>query len=378
MKVLLINREIYPIVSGGKEIFVYQLARGLAKRGHKIYLLSAYKDLWNLRNVEFVTVPYLDIPAFRTVSFILNTIQRIHSVVRQVDLINCHECDFNSLSAFLIKKIYKKPLVITVHRGSGRLWWPCFVSRKFFKSADRIVAVSKDIADKLRQMGFNNVCVIPAVSEIERTKYDTEILRKKFGLSTEDLVIIFVGRLEPVKDPRFLIDAINKLDSSFLEEKNIKVIIVGEGRLRESLEKRVQEYNLADHVKFIGKIPHERIQEIYEIADILVSTSKYEGSPLSVIEAFGRSIPVICPDTVGFKRLVVDGNTGLLYLPGNIEDFLLKLKKLIGNGQLRKRLGQSAFELVKNRFDLDRIINMYEKLYREISYSETENASIQR
>jgi colanic acid/amylovoran biosynthesis glycosyltransferase len=145
--------------------------------------------------------------------------------------------------------------------------------------------------------------------------------------------LLAVGRLHKVKDHAFLIHACARLRDIGLE---FKCAIAGEGPERQRLESLIQENRLQDRFILLGHVAQPEIDALYRHADLVVLTSRSEGIPLVLMEAMVRGKIVLAPSITGIPELVIPGKTGFLYQPGDLEDFVRRIRFLQSLMQGRK------------------------------------------
>ncbi|OBX24137.1 MULTISPECIES: glycosyltransferase family 4 protein [Bizionia] len=149
-------------------------------------------------------------------------------------------------------------------------------------------------------------------------------------------IILSVGRLDPVKNQRLLIEAFSEM-----EIDNWKIQIVGEGELRSELQALINDLNLEDSVELIGSV--DCVHDYYNKARIFAFTSNFEGFPNALIEAMAFGLPCIstnCPS--GPNEVIDDGENGFLIPVGDKNMLKLKLEVLISQPELGERFGASA------------------------------------
>jgi glycosyltransferase involved in cell wall biosynthesis len=134
--------------------------------------------------------------------------------------------------------------------------------------------------------------------------------------------LLTVGRLHPVKNHAFLLHA-----CALLRDRGeaISCRVAGEGPERSRLEKLRAELGLLREVQFLGHVPREQLHAYYNAADVVVLTSRSEGIPLTLMEAMVRGAIVLAPTITGIPELVLDGQTGFLYRPGSLDDFVERI-----------------------------------------------------
>lgn len=161
-------------------------------------------------------------------------------------------------------------------------------------------------------------------------------------------LILSVGRLNAVKNYPFLILGCRLLQSSGTK---FHCSIVGEGPERARLEQMIAALGLEHEVDLLGHIPRPRLPELYAKADVVVLTSRSEGIPLTLMEAMSMEKLVLAPDITGIPELVRDGETGFLYQPNSMEDFLQKLQFVVNSGRFLNRIRLEARRQVERDFN---------------------------
>ncbi|EGV44811.1 glycosyltransferase family 4 protein [Bizionia argentinensis JUB59] len=155
-------------------------------------------------------------------------------------------------------------------------------------------------------------------------------------------IVLSVGRLTAVKNHKMLIEAFCELDID-----HWKLIIIGEGRLRNELELLIKKYQAEDRIDLIGTV--NNVQDFYNRAGIFAFTSNYEGFPNTLTEAMAFGLPCVstnCPS--GPSEIIDSGKNGLLIPVGDKNALKVELKRLIENPNLRKNLGIDAKESTRN------------------------------
>jgi glycosyltransferase involved in cell wall biosynthesis len=170
--------------------------------------------------------------------------------------------------------------------------------------------------------------------------------------------ILFVGRLSPEKGADLLIRAWSRSLG--------RLVIIGDGPARASLERQMEPHG--DSVRFLGRQSPERCMELLRHARALVVPSRsYEGFPVVVAEAYAHGVPVIGPALGVFPEIVNDGNSGLLFAPGNAESLAATMGEVV-EPSTSIRMGQHARRLYEERYtprqNLDLLLQIYEQARR--------------
>ena len=149
-----------------------------------------------------------------------------------------------------------------------------------------------------------------------------QIARSIVPQSLRPLTLLAVGRLNPVKNHAFLIQACARMRDCGVE---FECAIAGEGSERRRLESLIGEYGLKDRFRLLGHVHRPRMNSLYCHADVVVLTSRSEGLPLVLMEAMARGRIVLAPSITGIPEIITAGKTGFLYAPGDIEDFVARI-----------------------------------------------------
>ncbi|MCF7908147.1 MAG: glycosyltransferase family 4 protein [Candidatus Omnitrophica bacterium] len=309
---------------------------------HFIYPISPYHDLRALISV------------WRAIKFF------------KPDIISSHSTKAG-LAARLSAAWERKPVIFTAHgwsfgegRSFGKRWFLSWLERLAAKSTVKIICVSEydyRLALKFRIAPPNKLAIIhngidPApIGEADRMK-----IRKELKLE-KATVITFVGRLNPQKDLSTLIKAAKLIAKA-------KIIIVGDGPLRQQVQGMIGKSNLADRVVLVGE--QKRVEEFLVASDIFVLSSNWEGLPRSIIEAMLAKLPVVATDVGGVSELVKNSVTGFLVPPRDPAALAGALEKLIEDKKLRKDMGEAGYQRALRKFSLDRMLVESQQVYEEI------------
>lgn len=177
------------------------------------------------------------------------------------------------------------------------------------------------------------------------------------------LNILFVGRLVPLKRPELFVRAASLLEKRLAGYK-LNFTVVGDGELRTELENLAKNLELKrNRVLFLGW--RDDVGEIYRQADILVLTSRYEGTPNTLLEAMAYGLPVVAFN-VGGVAAILDETRGILVDSGDEENLVQAVEKLVSDGDLRFRLGAQAREYVETHHSLPYLETRLGEIYRHL------------
>jgi glycosyltransferase involved in cell wall biosynthesis len=232
----------------------------------------------------------------------------------------------------------------------------------------KIIAVSEmiknDICSIYKITSAKKVSVIPLGFELAKMesldKY-RGTYREEFSVPNDAPVIGIVGRLTGIKNHHLFVDIANLL---VRENKNIHFLIVGDGELRREIEIKVETLGLSGNVHFTGWITER--SKMYADLDLMLLTSKNEGTPVTVIEAMYYKIAVISSNVGGLSDLVEDGKTGFLVNSLIAEDYVPVILKLLQSLQEKEQIGLNAHKFILDQFNVDRLVTDMTGLYLEL------------
>jgi len=160
----------------------------------------------------------------------------------------------------------------------------------------------------------------------------------------------FIKPLEKIYCIDILIDAFVIINQKFPKYK-VKLMIVGEGSEKLSLEKKVAALNLTDSIKFTGRIEYSKIADYHNMADIFVNISEYESFGVSVIEAMACEKPVIVTNQGGLKEIVENRNCGILVPVRDVSATAAAIEQLLIDPTYRIKLGKRGREVVNEFYN---------------------------
>jgi len=178
---------------------------------------------------------------------------------------------------------------------------------------------------------------------------------------SERQLLLAVGSLQAQKRFDWLIETFSNLTDKHLDWD---LVILGEGPLRATLEEQVRELGIESRIFLPGRAGN--IGEWYERADLFVMSSRFEGFPMTLVEAMAYSLAAVSFDCdTGPRDIIRHELDGLLVPPGNVAELTAALDRLMSDALIRQRFAEKAVE-VRERFSMERIVGMWEKLFEEI------------
>ena len=174
--------------------------------------------------------------------------------------------------------------------------------------------------------------------------------------------LVQVGALEPEKNHLFALQCMEMLKNDF---PDIKLVIVGDGSLREQLTRWVESHGLAKTVLFVGNIKQEEVMHIVGMARVFVLTSNTESFPNALAEAQGLGVPAVSFNVGGVPEIVEDGLTGYVVPPGDREEFIKRLAELLENKSIAQQMGEEARKRIIERFSMGKKVDRFLELVKK-------------
>jgi glycosyltransferase involved in cell wall biosynthesis len=222
------------------------------------------------------------------------------------------------------------------------------------QSLDLYITVSEKDRQSLLQAGLPEdkvELIYNAVdANLSRIRGDSEWLRGKLQLPQDSVVCTAVGRLVTVKGYDVLISAMGQIAS---QVPRLYCLIVGEGECKEELSAQIREAGLEARVRLLGYYAREDAMSILKSSDIFVMPSRYEGTPIALLEAAALACPILASATGGIPELVQHEEHALLVPPNDPRELAQGLMKLTLDREYARSLGQNAQQRIQEKFNLD-------------------------
>jgi glycosyltransferase involved in cell wall biosynthesis len=256
------------------------------------------------------------------------------------------------------------------HFSQAGGWRQAFKTRLFMHSAarciDRFCCVSDEIAvaaARWRTVSRAKVEVVPngITTEDPGGLPSPEEVRAGLGIPASAPVVGTVGRLAEVKQQHVLIRAVGRIRAVV---PDVRLVLVGDGPERANLESLARTLGMADRVHFAGY--QSCPERFFRIMDVFALTSRSEGFPVSLLEAWRASVPVVCTAVGGIPRVVSHGANGLLVPPADEAAVAESLARVLTERDLGPGLGRAGRATLCERYSLDRMMTEYERRYREL------------
>jgi len=247
------------------------------------------------------------------------------------------------------------------------------LDRTLARKTDFIISLSenqkKEIVDEYRIGDDNKVKIIPLAISKTKDSYNSKLadsFRQNWKINKDTILLAQVGRLADVKDNSVMIERYSTIKNK-INAKSV-LFIVGDGELKQHLVELAQSLHLKvavgeaiENADVVFTSWCKNLDKLYSAMDLLVLTSKSEGTPFSIIEAQVSGTAVLAPNIGGIGDMIIEGETAVLY--NNINEFENKLESLLNDPIKLKEIGEGASEFASKKYNMNTMLTSYEELY---------------
>lgn len=348
---------------GGAEHVVVNLADELTKLGHKVkiaYLTGEVLVTPKSDDIEIISIGMNSSKDFVKAYF------RLRSVIKNFkpDIVHSHMFHSNIISR-LLRLTTKLPKVIsTAHSSNGGGKLRILAYRLTDKLADISTNVSKEATENYINKNATKkgrMIAIPNGINTDDFCFNAVFRKKKRAelLINDKKLILCVGRLDKPKDYPNLLSAITLLKKT---RQDFRVIIAGEGPLKEPLYESLQALDIEEYVSFLGI--RTDVKELMSAADIYVMSSAWEGLPMVILEAMASERFIVATDCGGISEVV--GSDGIIIEPKNDISLAQALNTALNLSEKeRSSIGADARKRIINNYSLNANVKAYLNLYNQ-------------
>jgi glycosyltransferase involved in cell wall biosynthesis len=299
------------------------------------------------------------------------------------DVIHTHETKASLLTRLAARIARVGPVIYGLHGvsfndplSSWRRQFYVWVEKFTIGAADFIVSVSRDAIQQYHERGIGREIPSEIIySGVDLREFDPTLgleeataLRRSVGADDDDVLLINVGRFSRAKDQRSTIDAFARVLS---KKPSALLLLVGEGGERSLCEQQARSLKVDHRVRFLGF--RNDIPQLMEIADIHVLTSLREGLPRVAVEASLAKVPTVAFEVDGVHEIVHDGESGYITPSGDVEMLTERIVDLVVSVDLRRRMGQRAFEHATAHWDHHMMLRQLDSVYTQVLEKERDN-----
>ena len=368
------------------------LEKELRKLGHKVYIITTTDpdvtgvepNVLRIPSIEFKPAPQYRLGLLYSAK-IIKKIEKLN-----LDIMHSHtEWGVGTFARFTASKL-EIPLVHTYHTLYEYYTHYIFkghminqakkiaavISKYYCEKCDALIVPTRKVEDILYSYDVDkNMNIIPTglyVDKFYRENYtdeDREFIKESYGITDNDFLCVYIGRVAEEKSIDVLIDMFSKINNP-----NYKFMIVGKsyGSIGDKLKEQAKNLGIEDRVIFVGEIPHDNVAIYYQIGDVFLNASISETQGLTFVEAMVAKVPVNARFDKNLEDLLVKNDAGLVYK--NEEEFIENIKKLKEDKEFRDKIINNAFEVSKDytaeKFG-ERVEALYKKTIKEYNKDES-------
>lgn len=351
-------------LGGAQEVVLNLATCGSPRFQHEVATLHGHGIYWHRLREAGVKVhslsPHKYLPLY------LGTLPAL-LLARRPDILHCHLIPSNIIAKPL-GALLGVPLILNHDHTND----PQRIDNKLLLSLDKttnrfahhIIAVAAACRDFLIQhesLPPQKITLVPNAIDLRRFapgKADRAESRNKFGLPTDAKVIAGVGRLNPQKNFSLFLDIAAELAPGFPE---LRFLLAGEGPEESVLHEKAHALGLADRIVFAGYVADTR--QVYAAADILLMPSRFEGLPMTLLEAMAMGLPVVASKLDGIAEVIEDGHEGFLIKSNDTQGFVNRCSALLENLAKSSELAANARAKIESHFSVERMTSAVEAIY---------------
>ena len=376
--------DTYPPYINGVSTSVSMLKKALEKLGHQVYIVTVNPENMRYKFEEggkVIRIPGVPVGIYDYRLTGVYPIKAFRKIKKwKLDVIHSHTEFGIGTFARIVANQLNIPLVHTYHTMYEE--HVNYITRGHFKKSSNeivkylslfycdktvteLIVPTKKTYDlfKKKYKVDRNIYIVPTGIDIDRfyaeniDKKKMVNIARKLGLSGDDFVITYVGRLGAEKSIDVSIEVLKELTK---KHDNVKLIIVGDGPDRDKLDKLIAKYKLEDRVIFTGKVPWQEVPIYYHLGNVFITASRSETQGLTVIEAMAAGCIPICINDESFLNVIVDDLNGRIFKTK--KECVKIVSDLIENEETFNRLSNQCrinSERHSSKYYAESVLNVY-------------------
>lgn len=392
MKILQVCPKFLSQIASGSIRVAYTISKELVQRGHSVTVLASdAKDKYSRTKAGFEESDGIRIYRFKNIGFkflgrnkLFITPDMIHVLKKEIthfDIIHLHEFrTFQNIVVHHYTKKYGVPYVLQTHgslprnMGKLRLKWiyDAFSGYKLLRNASKVLALSPVEARQYKGMGTSEekIAIIPnGIDLLKHTNLPPKGgFKERYGIEKERKVVLYLGRINRFKGIEFLIDAFAYLIKN-IKYANAILVIAGpnDGYLDET-KRLIRQHKIEERILFSGPLFGIRKVEAYVDSSIVASLDSLQEVVFLLVplEAAACGTPVIVTKSNYIATLVEKGNFGSWVEYGKVTELATRLKEMLVNEDLLKKMGLNGHKFVSDNFDWKSVVDKIERIYEEV------------
>jgi glycosyltransferase involved in cell wall biosynthesis len=246
-----------------------------------------------------------------------------------------------------------------------RKWHRERINHILARCTDRIIAVSECVkSDIIRYDAIADEKVQVIYNGIDPAQFQGEVrieeVKAALGIPPHSRIVGTIGRMTPQKDHATLLEAFANLPKNW----DLRLLIVGDGPLRGSLQKRAEELGIGNDVHLVGF--RRDVYPVLRIMEVFVLPSLWEGMGTAIVEAMAAERPVVASDLPPIREIIPSSTLGILVRPKDEDSLRRGIGQILEDRGLAGDMGKRAREYALSRFPIQRAVRQYQDLFAEI------------
>ena len=385
---MMLSWEFPPRIIGGISPHVHYLSKSLVSKGVKVYVVTCdFPGAPAHEVVDGVEVFRIDSyknpsPDFATWVYLMNVNMQkeaaalIKDLGGAVDVIHAHDW-LVATAGIGLKHVFRKPLFATVHSTEiGRRNGIHSDYEKMIHETEawltyeawKVICCSNYMMGHVQWafgLPWDKLIMVPnGVNYEVYSKYENEdlsVFRRRFALPDEKIVL-FVGRLVYEKGVHVLVNAVQRI----LEKANAKIVIVGNGYMKDQLSGLVKSMGLTHKVMFTGFVDDDTLRKLQRCASASVVPSLFEPFGIVALEAMAAKSPVVVSDTGGLSEIVEHDVSGVKVYVNNPDSLAWGITRVLSDESYANWLRNNAYKRIKEKYDWNIIAQQTKNIYNAV------------
>ncbi|SHE23684.1 TIGR04063 family PEP-CTERM/XrtA system glycosyltransferase [methanotrophic endosymbiont of Bathymodiolus puteoserpentis (Logatchev)] len=328
------------------------------------------------------------LPVFNQWAIVKSLTTRLDEIIPEIkpDILHAHSPALNGLAAIKAGKKYNIPVVYecrafwedaavdhgTTSEGSLRYRITKALETYVFKQAQAVTCICEGLRQDIIKRGVaeNKITVIPNAVNIEKFTFGQEAkpqLKQELGLQA-NTVLGFIGSFYAYEGIPLILDALPEI---LKQQPNVRLLLVGGGPQEQIIKDKVKQLQLESFVIFTGRVPHDQVQDYYNLVDIfvyprLVMRLTELVTPLKPLEAMAQGRLVIASDVDGHKELIRDQENGMLFKANDVSSLVGCVLNLLAHSESWPAMRQAGRQYVEQERNWPNSVSNYEQVYTRL------------
>lgn len=383
MRICFISRRFFPAISG-MSVYAANLLRELVERGNDVTLISQYRDDPEGKGV-YGGGPPPEVPGARVIGleakgerdggdFERDIEEMVQTVAAEhdrepFDVLHAQYGYPTGLAALEASARLGAPNAVSIQGGDGHWIGSCCATHDRAMKAvlghtGALLIGSRSFAEEVREnhgVAPESFTIIPGAVDTRRFRPADE---DRVGELSGEPMLLYHGRVDARKGIMDLLHALKILAGRGVQAR---LLVSGIGPDVQAAKDLASNLGLNDRVRFAGYAPYEAAPEVYRAGGVFVSPTYAEGFSNTILEAMASGLPVVSANTVGVVDCLADGDNALLCEPGATGALADALQRMLGDGELRRRLARSALAEARGIYSWPAIAARIEEVYNSLA-----------